>query len=218
MLLLLQEPELPAEATEPVVRFWGLELTSEKLPLVVALSGGIVLTLVLLMIVVQRWKRRRDRELPTAPLTAIRIADLPTQGPSIAGPRLECYGTRIRLAVVVLAPVGRSGNIPPPSQLPALWESLLPGLGGIMESQPPVIEFWPAQLSSQGFTQLFFHHLALPGDRGRGSPWCSVAGKFDFHGQQFLVGLIGCAATPNGLGQITVQHQGLWLDVLRVRE
>jgi hypothetical protein len=177
------------------------------------------LLLGLAVAVLVRMLRRKSRDVDKSPvLCDIRVADLPCEGPSIPSPRLEFYGTPVRLAVVVLAPVGRQGQLPPEGLLASLWEALVPGIGKILELHRPFVVLWPAQLSSQGFTQLFFHHLALPGDRGRGTPWCSVAGKFDWMHRQYLVGMVCCAASSNGLGQATVQHQGLWLDVLRVRD
>ena len=46
---------------------------------------------------------------------------------------------------------------------------------------------------------------------------CSAAGKFEGGGQQYLVGLICCAAGPNSLGEMTVDKPGQWLSILRVR-
>jgi hypothetical protein len=65
--------------------------------------------------------------------------------------------------------------------------------------------------------QSFSNHAALPGDRGKNTPWCSIAGRFEADGQRFLAGLICTAAAPNSLGQIMIQHDGMWLDVLRIR-
>jgi hypothetical protein len=59
--------------------------------------------------------------------------------------------------------------------------------------------------------------VTLPGDRGKGTAWCSLAGKFRAAGQVFLAGLVACAAKPNGLGQFVIQHEGQWNDVLRIK-
>ena len=77
---------------------------------------------------------------------------------------------------------------------------------------------WPSQLSSQGFAQSFFNHLALPGNRGKGTPWCSIAGRLQLGDRAFLVGLVCTSGSPNGLGQVVVRHEGQWLDILRIRE
>ena len=80
------------------------------------------------------------------------------------------------------------------------------------------IKLWPPQLSVQGFTQAFFAHLPLPGDRGKGTPWCSLAGKFEATGQPWLLGMAVSAAAPNGLSQIVVQQAGDWPRLLEVRD
>ena len=180
-----------------------------------AVVTGLLLIAIVAMIV---WRLRRRPAAQPTPDTdlSIHVARLPLGGPQESGPRLECYGVPVRLAVVVVAPVGRAGAVPAQEQWPKLFECLLPGLIDVIGADQPLIRFWPAQLSSQGFTHTFFHRVALPGDHGQNTPWCSVAGKFNFAGQSFLAGLVCCAAGPNGLSPIVVQ-QGMWLDVLRVR-
>ena len=102
-------------------------------------------------------------------------------------------------------------------ELAVTLENLLPGLREIIGRHQPQVMLWPNQLSSQGFLQAFFNLAALPGDHGKGTPWCSAAGKFEGGGQQYLAGLICCSAGPNSLGEITVDKPGQWLSVLRVR-
>jgi hypothetical protein len=116
-----------------------------------------------------------------------------------------------------MAPSGRGGTVPPKKELPAISEFLVPSLGDILVAHQPNYVRWPPQLSSQGFVQSFFNKLSLPGDHGKGTPWCSLAGRFEAHGQVYLVGLLCCAAAPNGLGEITVEHPGEWLQILRAR-
>jgi len=200
---------LPEGAQSRGVEFWAL---------VAGVAIGWLLLGIAIAVLVRKL-RRRSGDVDARPvLCDLRVAELPSDGPPVLSPRLEFYGTPVRLAVVVLAPVGRQGQLPPEGLIASLWEAFVPGVGKIVELHKPSLLYWPAQLSSQGFTQLFFHHLALPGDRGRGTPWCSVAGKFDWMHRSYLIGLVCCAAFSNGLGQATVQHQGLWLDVLRVRD
>ena len=97
-------------------------------------------------------------------------------------------------------------------------ERLVPGMTDVIASHKPLICRWPAQLSSQGFAQSFFNQVALPGSRGKGTPWCSITGKISVGERSFLVGLVLCAATINSLSQVVVQHEGQWLDILRLRE
>jgi hypothetical protein len=145
------------------------------------------------------------------------VEALPFVGVPASGPRLEYYGTPVRLAALVLAPAGRGVALPTNEHVPKLLEDLIPGLAQVIHAQRPVFRRWPQQLSSQGFTQLFFSKVALPRDRGKGTPWCSAAGKFESEGKQFLVGIICRADAPNSLSQTVVQHHGQWHDVLRVK-
>jgi hypothetical protein len=121
------------------------------------------------------------------------------------------------LAVVVVAPGGRGGELPSSDLLPGLMERLLPGMTQVIAAHHPKICRWPQQLSSQGFAQKFFNQVTLPGTRGKGTPWCSIAGKLTVGERTFLVGLVLCAGAANALGQVTVQHEGQWLDILRIR-
>lgn len=185
---------------------------------VTGLIAAIVLAgLVALWLLVRAVRRaRRPRRPPPSDLT-LDVSQLPATGPP-SGPRLEFYGTPVRLAVVVVAPAGRDGQLPPADVMPGLMERLVPGLPQVIADHQPLIRRWPAQLSSEGFVHAFFHHVALPGDRGRGTPWCAIAGKFQVGERGFLAGFVCCAARPNSLGQVTVRHEGQWLDILRFRD
>ncbi len=94
----------------------------------------------------------------------------------------------------------------------------MPGLTEIVAAHQPLVRRWPEQLSSHGFNQAFFNNLALPGSRGKGTPWCSLAGKLMVGDRQFLVGMVCSSGNPNSLGQMVVEHEGQWLNALRVRE
>ena len=96
----------------------------------------------------------------------------------------------MRLAAVVLAPVGRLSDLPPDDQLPTLIEAIVPGLDKIAASHRPLIRRWPSQVSARGFAHLFFANAKLPGDGGKGSPWSSVAGMFKLKGQPVMAALI----------------------------
>jgi len=159
----------------------------------------------------------RTRRMPAESDLSIDVLRLDASGPGDKSPRLEYYGTPVRLAVLVLAPAGRSSELPPKDEMRTTIDRLIPGLADVVDAHQPIFRRWPEQLSSQGFAQKFFANVRLPGDRGRGTPWCGVAGKFDAGQQQLLVGLVCCADRPNALNQVIVQHEGLWHDVLRVR-
>ena len=174
-----------------------------------------VVLLVVLLVLVLRGGTRR-----TAPAEIdlrINLQELPAGGPPATGPRLEFYGTPVRLAVLVLAPAGRNNPLPAERDLPAVLDDLLPGLLAVVAGHRPLIRFWPYQLSTQGFASSFFSNVRLPGDRGKGTPWCAVAGRFETGSQQFLAGLVCVAGRSNSLSQVTVSHVGQWMDVLRIK-
>lgn len=180
-------------------------------------AGGIGVSMLVLVVVLGWLRRARRPGQRAAPELTIKISELDGSGPPADGPQLEFYGTAVRLAVVVVAPGGRSGELPPPGVLPGLLERLVPGMTDVVASHQPTISRWPAQLSSQGFSQAFFNQAALPGSRGKGTPWCSIAGKLTVGDRSFLLGLVFCAAAANSLSQMVIQHEGQWLDVLRIR-
>ncbi len=187
---------------------------------IVLLVGGVALLAVLLIIAVIATRLLRRRSKPTAepPVDLrIRVADLPSDGPPAVGPRLEFYGTPVRVAALILAPAGRNNPLPAETELPDTVDSLLPGLTAIIAAHRPVIRAWPFQLSTQGFEHSFFNNIQLPGDRGKGTPWCSVAGRFEAGSRQLLAGLLCVADKSNSLSQVTVAHTGQWMDVLRVK-
>ena len=182
--------------------------------------GGAVLAVLLVLlvgIIVLLLRRRGAPRKPMEPDLHIDLTSLPDHGPPPDGPQLELYGTPVRLAVLVLAPAGRNNPIPPADQLPERIDDLVPGLWAVVEAHEPLIRFWPFQLSTQGFAHSFFKHVPLPGDRGKGTPWSAVAGRFETESQQLLAGVVCVADRPNSLGQVTVAHVGQWLDVLRIR-
>ncbi len=183
----------------------------------VLLAAACLALLVVGLIVWRLLTRVRRPSRSREPQTAVDLSTLPSHGPSPEGPRLEFYGTPVRIAVIAVAPSGRAGELPPPDVLPGLMERLVPGMTETIAQQQPLICRWPAQLSSQGFAQAFFNQIALPGARGKGTPWCSIAGKLTVGQRAFLVGLVLCAAAPNSLSQVVVQHEGQWMDILRMR-
>jgi hypothetical protein len=72
-------------------------------------------------------------------------------------------------------------------------------------------------MSPRGFSYFFNSKVKLPGDRGKGTPWCSISGKTERAGQSLLVGMALCADAPNALGHIVVERENGWLEALRVR-
>jgi hypothetical protein len=192
------------EAAGPLAEYW---------PWLVVL-GAIVTAAGAIWFMLRR--RQRAIPLPSEPNLKIDVASLPQSGPPAQGPRLEVYHVPVRLAVLVLAPTGRGAELPPNDQLPAIVEEIVPGLMDVLRTHQPEFRRWPAQLSTQGFSTTLFANLALPGDRGKGTPWSALAGRIDAQGKKLLVGLAVCAASPNGLGQINVERETDWLGIVRV--
>jgi hypothetical protein len=196
-----------------------MDTEGRNLWLWIPIIAGVLLALFVVLAVVLSWLRHRAKARTFANRAdlSIDVNALPMHGPALGGPHLTVYGTPVRLTVLVLAPVGREGELPSSSQLPHVLEQLLPNLNAVLVRDEPIFRRWPAQLSSQGFMHSFFHHLALPGDRGKNTPWCSVAGKFSAGGAQFLVGMVCCGDRPNGFSQVVIEHEGRWLEAVRVR-
>jgi len=186
---------------------------SEWLPLIVAGLVGLVVVFVL-------WKllagRRRKLPKPEMDLT-IQLAPLGEHGPPPGAPVLEHYNLPVRLAAVVVAPAGRVNPLPAPDQLHTVFEAMAPGLAQVVVSHDALIRRWPEQLSTTGFAHVFFRNAKLPGDGGKGTAWCSAAGLAKVEGHPVMVGVLMRSAHPNGLGQVILEQETKWLDVLRVK-
>lgn len=199
---------------QPVVDVHITEVTS---PL---LLGGIVVFLVLIFliwIVLKKLVGKPEVETEVAPNLRLDVASLASGGPPRGKPYLEFYSVPVRLAAIVVAPVGRDGQLPRNEDLPLVMEAILPSLMKVLAAHQPQFVRWPAQLSTQGFAHAFFNNVPLPGDHGRGTPWCSIAGKVELPVGHFLVGLVCCAAEPNSLGEVIAKHAAGWPDVIRVK-
>ncbi|MBP89861.1 MAG: hypothetical protein CMJ64_24670 [Planctomycetaceae bacterium] len=179
----------------------------------VAFAVGILLLISLLLLL----RRKAPPSKPTEPDLRIDVASLGVGGPPESELQLECYSVPVRLAVLVIAPVGRAGTIPETDQLLEVVDQLVPGLVDVVSQHHPVVRFWAPQLSSQGFVNSFFHNVGLPGDKGKGTAWSSVAGKFNSGDHHYLVGFVFRAESANGIGQVAIEHDGQWNDVIRIR-
>jgi hypothetical protein len=178
----------------------------------VGVAVGVILVLVVLRVLLRgrgAAEAREDTSLGIV-VAQLTVADA-------GGATLEFYNMPVRLAAVVLAPSGRSATLPPADEMPAAIEQLVPGLMAVLEADQPVFRRWPGQLSSAGFSNSFFTNVPLPGEFGKGTPWCAAAGRFEADGHNYLIGLVMKAAGPNSLSQVTIQRSTQWLDVLRIR-
>ena len=163
-------------------------------------------------------RRRRGRQyVDQTENLSIDIEALPVVSPTDSDLRLDFYGVPVVISVLVIAPVGRGVILPAKTRMSQFMENLVPGMMEVLSSHRPLFRRWPEQLSTRGFVHAVFNNLALPGDRGKGTPWCSVAGRFESDGRHYLAALVCRSERPNGLGQIEIQHAGQWIDILRVR-
>ncbi|MDP7017834.1 MAG: hypothetical protein QGG36_18660 [Pirellulaceae bacterium] len=157
-----------------------------------------------------------DRTPEVADLS-IDLEALSTPPPDGQRPSVEVYGVPVQLAVVVMAPAGRGVELPGNLEMPRVIDNWIPGLMRILKRHQPAFRRWPNQLSTTGFSHTFFSNVRLPGDRGKDTRWCSVCGRIRSGDGQYLVGLAFAAATPNGLSEISIEQEGQWLDVIRIR-
>jgi hypothetical protein len=163
------------------------------------------------------WRKHRSRRPKEqhAPLY-VTLDELGAAGPPHSGPAVVAHGVRMRLALLVVAPVGRGTPAPDLLRLGEVMENLAPGMAAVVATHRPVVRVWPPQLSVRGFAAALFANVRLPGERGKGTPWTTLAGRFTAGERKFLVGLVLRAAGPNSLGERTVEQDHDWLDILRV--
>ena len=184
-----------------------------KLPFILALFG-----LVAVLLVVRRvlaWIGRPGRTAIVDSSLLIDTSTLPLpRGDGTM--RVTVYHVPVRLAAVVIAPLGREAESPSVGAVPRILEAVVPGLSDAFASDEPVVRIWPRQLSATGFAHSLARHVPLPGT-GKGSPWCLVAGRVSVGRQSFAIGLALAAATPNNLSLVTIESEHQWLDVLRIR-
>lgn len=147
----------------------------------------------------------------------IRLKDL-AGGPPAGAPRLACYQIPMRLALVVIAPLGRNTVFAVEGGLPATVEQIAAGLGRVVTAHQTRVTLWPPQISSTGFATTFFGAARLPGLKGKGTPWCAIAGRAQLGDRTLMVGMILCGDEPNNLGQITLSDEYGWREVLHVTE
>ena len=188
-----------------------------KVPVGLIVCALLGLAEIVVVVVVVRVLRSRRAPPPEAPpdLT-IDVASLPTVRAPVSGPRLHFLHVPVRLAVVVLAPAGRVREVPA-DQVSDVLDSIVPGLSQVVSTHSPMIRRWPGQMSIRGFANTFSMHAKLPGQGGRGTPWCSAAGVFKVAGQPMMAGLVMCADAPTNIGPMVVERETQWLDLLRIQ-
>jgi hypothetical protein len=179
-----------------------------------ALAALVVAVLYVVWRILRRPKGRLPQQVPDL---AIDVMALPTVAPPADAPKLLYYGVSVRLAALVLAPAGRVRELPPLNQLGEMIDAIFPGLARVVATHRTLVRRWPAQLSVHGFAHQFFTHAKLPGQGGKGTPWSSAAGVFKVDGQPVMAGLILRAEGPANLGQMIVEREAQWFDILRIQ-
>lgn len=182
-----------------------------------AIVAAAAVLVVLLLVLWRFLRRRRKVEAPLRADLNVEVAALADVGPPQGPPTLELYNLPVRLAAVVLAPVGVSRELPSEEQLPAMLDAVAPGLDKVAALHRPLIRRWPNQVSARGFAHLFFNHARLPGTAGKGTVWSSVAGLVKVGDEPIMAGLVLRAAAPNSLGQTVIDAEHQWLGCLRVK-
>jgi hypothetical protein len=178
---------------------------------VIGVAVVLVLYVVLRILLAGRRKTVRAGE---ATLDLRRLGD---EGPPAGGEALTVYHVPVRLAAIVLASSGRDSDLPPLAEQAETFDAIVPGLARIAAAHQTLVCRWPSQLSSRGFIHKFFSYIRLPGEGGKESAWCAVAGAFKLHGQSLMAGLLMRAAGPTSLGQAVIEKQHQWLDVIRIK-
>ncbi|MGI9517450.1 MAG: LapA family protein [Pirellulaceae bacterium] len=198
-----------------------LKAIFESIPLPVLIIACVLLGFVVLGVLWALWALLRRRKIKPADVSRsplfIDVEKLDQGGPSDQVIQLDFYNLPVRMVALVIAPVGRDRPVPALSELPQLEEAIVPGLHSIVANHDPEIWVWPAQLSVQGFNQAFFNNAPLPGHQGKGSVWCSLAGKFAWHSHAFVAGMVFRSAEPNSMGQVEAERETQWLDILRLQ-
>lgn len=196
------------------------DFLSSTNPKWLAVVAAVVLLVLLLPRLIGAWRSwgRQSESSPESDLE-VDLATFGNQGPDPSDPvRFFCRQYPARIALVIVAPLGRDQTAPGTAELIDAAESVAPGLGKVIGRDRPEVRAWPAQLSAQGFIHKVFRHVRLPGGRGQGTPWVLVAGRAQGPERSFLLALALCGAEPNGLGEIAVDSEEKWLDILRVRD
>jgi hypothetical protein len=194
-------------------------LRSPQGRLVLVALGGLLALLIVREVVRTglRLFRHTRRSLAEDAAPDFDVAALAVPDRDWKGARLTVYHVPVRVGLVVVAPLARDTDLPDEADVTSLLDKIVPGLGEVADSEDALRVIWPRQYSASGFAHRLARHVKLPGEMGRDTPWCLVAGRASVRGEVFVVGLALAAATPNNLTLIVIESDHQWLDVLRVR-
>jgi hypothetical protein len=180
---------------------------------------ALIVLLVLLALVAAVWRTLFRRKQPPLPDPEAKLQEdlatyvLPEGLPNLR--RLTIEGVPARLRLIVLAPVGKDARIDP-TATGMLLDSVLHGLGGIIQDEQPTVRIWPPQLSNQGFSVIFHRVVKKPEPEGQLSRWALIAGRTPPHRPPLLIGLALYTDAPTRIGRLTIEPDR-WSDVLRIK-
>lgn len=159
---------------------------------------------------------KRD-EPPEVEPVEIAIDPMIPSGPkSLIGPEVRIYNVPVRIVAIVVAHAGRGHDTIGEDTLRGLMDHFLPQMMAVVRAHRPDVYRWPGQMSTRGFSQRFFAQAKLPGHHGEGTPWTAIAGRVDYEGAGYLIGLVCCADDDNPLGHILVEQKQQWTDIVRI--
>lgn len=187
-------------------------------PRQVLLIAGAGAALAVLVVLMRRLLRGQKPRGPRSRRADIDLSSLGSHGPIPSAHRFEISHIPMRLACVVMAPLGRGHHLPAATAVDDVLEQIIPGLGHVLNEQRAVVFLWPPQLSESGFYRSFFANAKLPGNRGKQSVWTAIAGRTTYQEQKLVLGLVACAADPNSLGEVTIATEREWFTWISVRE
>ena len=198
-------PLAPDEAVMP----W-----SDYYEVVLILLGALAL-LVLILLVYRLTRRPKRIALSDRSDLYIDVTELtPERFDFQAYPRLEWMGSPAHLPLIVVAFQGTGGGALHDAPVRALLERAMPGLGPILDAHQTDIRLWDPQVSRRGFEQLFFHVVPLPGDHGRGTPWCSLVARAEYKDRPLLLGMVLYSPQTPNVTQMSYEHESkLWQDL-----
>src|SRR5262245_7191487 len=110
-------------------------------------AAAVLGALIALWIAAGVYRTMRSRRRPARQVSSLEIQldDLASDGPPVRGPTLLVHHVPVRLALVVLAPVGRGNELPQVAELPKLLDDAVPGLGRLLAPHGTRIKLWPPQ-------------------------------------------------------------------------
>ena len=203
---------LPLERFQDLVRSPAL-----KQAMWLVAGGAAVLAVLLMVRQLLRMLRRPERVSLVDSALVFDVATIPWSSDPLTASRLTVYHMPARVGLVVIAPLGRDTRRPTVTEVSALLDQIVPGLAEVVTGDQSAVRVWPRQLSGKGFAHSLARHVRLPGEHGRGSPWCLVTGRASLENEPFGIGIALRTASPNSLSLVNLESDHQWLDVLRVK-